>query len=120
MSIQSEINRIAGNVSDAFDAIELKGVTVPSSATSDDLATLIGQISGGSEAISVVDTTDTAGGIIRTITAVDISDTTAVAADVAQGKYFYTSAGVKTAGRASGGRAGGCRACCPSAPGRAR
>ncbi len=47
MSIQSEINRIAGNVSDAFDAIELKGVTVPSTATSDDLATLIGQISGG-------------------------------------------------------------------------
>lgn len=58
---------------------------------------------GGTPAISVVDTTDTAGGTIRTITALDISDTTAVAADVAQGKYFYTAAGVKTAGTGSGG-----------------
>lgn len=54
-------------------------------------------------AISVVDTTDSNGGTIRTITAVDISDTTAVAADVAQGKYFYTANGTKTAGTASGG-----------------
>lgn len=66
-----------------------------------------GTASGGTAAISVVDTTDTAGGTIRTITALDISDTTAVAADVAQGKYFYTSAGVKTAGTASGGGSGG-------------
>ena len=33
----------------------------------------------------------------------DISDTTAVASDVASGKYFYTASGVKTAGTASGG-----------------
>lgn len=58
---------------------------------------------GGTAAISVVDTTDTAGGTIRTITALDISDTTAVASDVAQGKYFYTAQGQKTAGMASGG-----------------
>lgn len=58
---------------------------------------------GGTGAISVVDTTDTHGGTVRTITALDISDTTAVAADVAQGKYFYTAAGVKTAGTGSGG-----------------
>lgn len=62
---------------------------------------------GGTPAISVVDTTDTAGGTIRTITALDISDTTAVASDVAQGKYFYTAAGVKTAGTGSGGGGGG-------------
>ena len=33
----------------------------------------------------------------------DVSDTTATASDVASGKYFYTSAGVKTAGTGSGG-----------------
>lgn len=33
----------------------------------------------------------------------DVTDTTAAAADVASGKYFYTSAGVRTAGTASGG-----------------
>ena len=104
MSISSEITRISGNVSDALTAIAQKGVTVPSGSNSDDLATLISQISGGGTgAISVVDTTDSHGGTVRTITALDISDTTAVAADVAQGKYFYTAAGVKTAGTGSGG-----------------
>ena len=57
---------------------------------------------GGTPAISVVDTTDSHGGTIREITALDISDTTAVASDVAQGKYFYTAQGVKTAGTGSG------------------
>lgn len=33
----------------------------------------------------------------------DVTDTTATASDVAQGKYFYTSSGVRTAGAASGG-----------------
>lgn len=47
MSIQSEINRISGNVADALDAIEDKGVTIPSGANSDDLADLIAQITGG-------------------------------------------------------------------------
>lgn len=67
---------------------------------------ITGTASGGTAAISVVDTTDSHGGTIRTITALDISDTTAVASDVAQGKYFYTAAGVKTAGTGSGGGGG--------------
>ena len=58
---------------------------------------------GGTPAISVVDTTDSHGGTVRTITALDISDTTAEAGDVAQGKYFYTAQGIKTAGTGSGG-----------------
>ena len=33
----------------------------------------------------------------------DVSDTTATASDVASGKYFYTSAGVRTEGTSSGG-----------------
>ena len=33
----------------------------------------------------------------------DVTDTTAAAADVASGKYFYTSAGVRTQGTSSGG-----------------
>lgn len=37
----------------------------------------------------------------------EVSDTTATASDVASGKYFYTAAGQKTAGTASGGGGGG-------------
>lgn len=36
-------------------------------------------------------------------TLIDLTDTTATAADVASGKYFYTNAGVKTEGTSSGG-----------------
>lgn len=36
-------------------------------------------------------------------TLIDISDTTAIASDVAQGKYFYTLAGQKVQGTATGG-----------------
>ena len=36
-------------------------------------------------------------------TLIDLTDTTATASDVATGKYFYTNAGVRTQGTASGG-----------------
>ena len=45
--------------------------------------------------------------ILNSVTQMDVTDTTAAAADVGQGKYFYTAAGVKTAGTASGGGGGG-------------
>lgn len=38
---------------------------------------------------------------------IDITDTTAVASDVAAGKYFYDAAGVKTLGTNSGGGGSG-------------
>lgn len=51
MSVQSEINRISGNVTAALAAIAEKGVSVPNGSDSDDLATLIASIeAGGSKA----------------------------------------------------------------------
>lgn len=40
-------------------------------------------------------------------TVIDLTDTTATASDVAQGKYFYGADGVKTEGTATGGGGGG-------------
>ena len=51
-------------------------------------------------AVPAVNLPKTGGG---TATFTDVTDTTAAAADVASGKYFYTSAGVRTQGTASGG-----------------
>lgn len=82
MSIQSEITRIAGNVSDALTAIAAKGVTVPSGSNSDDLADLIAQITGGgSGGVVITDTLDSHGGTIREITAVEISGTKTISAN---------------------------------------
>jgi len=44
MSISSEINRIAQNVSDSLTAVASKGATVPSGANSDDLPDLISSL----------------------------------------------------------------------------
>lgn len=99
MSIQSEINRISGNVSDALDAISAKGVTVPVGSNSDDLASLIAQIQGGGGgAISIVDTPDAAGGTIRTITAVDISSDTVTAATLFNGVTAHDASGAAITG----------------------
>ena len=62
-----------------------------------------GGSSGGTPAISIVDTTDSHGGTVREITALDISDTTAIASVVQSPYWFYTANGVKTQGTASGG-----------------
>lgn len=51
-------------------------------------------------AVPAVQLPKTGGG---TATFTDVTDTTAAAADVASGKYFYTSAGVRTQGTNSGG-----------------
>ena len=47
MSVQTQINRISGNISSALAAIADKGVTVPSGSTSDALAELIASIEAG-------------------------------------------------------------------------
>lgn len=67
MSIQSEITRISGNIADSLAAVAEKGVTVPVGSTSDDLAGLIAQISGGGVIVS--ETPDTHGGTVVEITA---------------------------------------------------
>ena len=65
MSIQSEITRISGAKSDIADAIELKGVTVPTASKIDDMAALILQIRQGGATIT--ETPDPAGGTVITI-----------------------------------------------------
>lgn len=47
MSIASEIQRIKGNIEDAYTECENKGATLPQNQNSDNLATTIASISGG-------------------------------------------------------------------------
>ena len=96
MSISSEISRISGNISDSLDAVAAKGVTVPSGSTSDDLADLIEQIGGG--AVSVVDSLDSKGGTIRSITGVDISSDTVTAGSLLYGITAHSASGVAVTG----------------------
>lgn len=44
MSIQSEINRISGNVADAYSALSAKGATLPSKQNTDNLPSTIESI----------------------------------------------------------------------------
>lgn len=67
MSIQSEINRISGNISDSLDEVALKGVTVPAGSNSDDLPELIAQIATGTIPFGIVDGTSTATAFTATV-----------------------------------------------------
>jgi len=62
-------------------------------------------VMGGGSAISVVDTTDSHGGTIRTITAVDLSADTVTAATLLQGYTAHDRLGNAITGTASGGGA---------------
>lgn len=94
MSIPSQINRIAQNVEDSLTAVATKGVVVPSGSNSDDLPGLISQIATGSgSAISIVDTTDEHGGIIRTITGVSLAGDTVTAAHLESGYTAHDALG---------------------------
>lgn len=53
-----------------------------------------------------------------TATFTDVTDTTATASDVASGKYFYTSAGVRTQGTSSGGGGSSMNFQCSNSQGR--
>ena len=55
MSVQSEIDRISGNISDSLDAVASKGVAVPAGANSDSLAGLIRsiEVGGGIEIVKL-------------------------------------------------------------------
>ena len=107
MSISSEITRISGNVSDALTAISNKGVVVPSGSNSDDLATLIAAIPTGSgSAISIPDTADSHGGLVRTISAVDLSGITVTAAHLETGYTAVDAQGNTIVGQLSPGGGG--------------
>ena len=94
MSIQSEITRISGAKSDIADAIEIKGVTVPSDSMIDDMANLILQInSGGGSGIVITETDDPAGGTVLEVTAVDLSDDTVRADKLVSGYTAHDSSG---------------------------
>lgn len=94
MSIQSEITRLSGNVSAALTAIEAKGVTVPSGANSNDLATLIGEIKvgGGLTRTNIVPEQTVTGSGYLAITASEVM--------VAGQNYAYTFDGEERIGTA--------------------
>lgn len=94
MSIATQITRIAKNVSDSLDAVAAKGVVVPAGSTSDDLPSLIAQITSGSgSVISITDELDSHGGTIRHINAVSLLGDTVSPASLLQGYTAHNSLG---------------------------
>ena len=88
------------DVSDALDAIEEKGVTIPSGAGRADLATLISQISQNGSGVTITDTTDAAGGTYRQINAVELGSDTVVANKLAAGYTAHNALGQAVTGPA--------------------
>ena len=108
MSVRSEITRIANAVADAYDAVDEMGGTLPANEVVGNLADAILTIpkGGGGSAISVVDTQDSHGGTIRTITAVDLSEDTVTAAHLETGYTAHDSSGNPIVGTMSPGSGG--------------
>lgn len=99
MSIASEITRLSKNIADSLDAVADKGVTVPSGSTSDDLPDLIAAIQqGGGSAVVVTEEPDSAGGVIKNITAVDLSSDTVDAAHLLSGYTAHDRLGQAVSG----------------------
>ena len=89
------------DVTDALDAIAAKGVTVPAGSGREDLADLIDQIQqGGGSAITITDTLDTAGGTIRSISAVSLDGDTVQASKLAAGYTAHDRFGSPVTGTA--------------------
>lgn len=103
-NIKTEIDRILQYRDLSFDAVEAKGVTVPSGSTIDDLPDLIMAIQSGSgSAISIVDTTDANGGTIRTITGVSLAGDTVTASHLETGYTAHDALGNPITGTMSPG-----------------
>ncbi len=86
MSVNSEIQRISSAVADAYDAVDDMGGTLPSSQVVANLANAIKTIpqSGGS-AVVVTEETDSHGGTIKHISAVELTNDTVTAAHLEAG-----------------------------------
>lgn len=87
-----------------MDASGSKTLETQGKYCEDDIEVAYVKPSGGTPAISIVDTPDSHGGVVREITALDISDSTLETADqLAQGITGFNKNGVKLTGTASGG-----------------
>lgn len=108
MSVNSEIQRISSAVADAYDAVDDMGGTLPSSQVVANLADAIKTIpqSGGS-AVVVTDETDSHGGTIKHISAVDLANDTVTAAHLEDGYTAHDRWGNPITGILSPGGGGG-------------
>ena len=93
MSIQSEINRISGNIADSLTEVQNKGVTVPAGSNSDDLPGLIALITTGSGSVVDEVTQLQGGGDWHNVTGTDLTLDTVTAGSMLSGVTAHDSAG---------------------------